>query len=211
MLAALAPRLGLGAGPALARAAATAGLVRWLSKAASPTGKELQVVLEPLDGENEGVFFLSLSRPEARNSIGRQFLRELKECLYTVAQERTTRCVVVRSTVPGVFCAGADLKERAVMSQAETAQFVRELREAMNQLDTLPMPTVAVVDGFALGGGAELALACDVRVAGRDAQFAFPETRLGIIPGAGGTQRLPRIVGTSRAKELIFTGRWVGG
>lgn len=207
MLAALAPRLGLGAAPALSRAAAAASLVRWLSSAAAPNGSELQVVLEPLDGENEGIFFLSLSRPEARNSIGRQFLRELRECLYTVSQERTTRCVVVRSTVPGVFCAGADLKERAVMSQAETSQFVRELREALAQLDALPMPTVACVDGFALGGGAELALACDVRVAGRDAQFAFPETRLGIIPGAGGTQRLPRIVGISRAKELIFTGR----
>ncbi|EFN51053.1 hypothetical protein CHLNCDRAFT_59356 [Chlorella variabilis] len=162
---------------------------------------------EPLDGDNEGIFFLSLCRPEARNSIGRQFLRELRECLHTVAQERTTRCVVVRSTVPGVFCAGADLKERAGMTQAEAATFVGELREAFAHLDSLPMPTVACVDGYALGGGAELALACDIRVCGRDTQFAFPETRLGIIPGAGGTQRLPRIVGKSRAKELIYTGR----
>ncbi|PSC74765.1 Methylglutaconyl-mitochondrial [Micractinium conductrix] len=95
------------------------------------------------------------------------------------------------------------------MSADEASQFVRELRATFTQLDALPMPTVACVDGYALGGGAELALACDIRVCGRDTQFAFPETRLGIIPGAGGTQRLPRIVGASRAKELIYTGRRV--
>lgn len=204
MLAALAPRLGTLTGQtSLAGVAPIAA--RWLSREAA--SNSLQVVLEPLDGDNEGIFFLSLCRPEARNSIGRQFLRELRECLHTVAQERTTRCVVVRSTVPGVFCAGADLKERAGMTQAEAATFVGELREAFAHLDSLPMPTVACVDGYALGGGAELALACDIRVCGRDTQFAFPETRLGIIPGAGGTQRLPRIVGKSRAKELIYTGR----
>lgn len=198
----------LGPRPAtLGGAAAVTGLTRWLSTKQGANG--LQVVLEPLDGPNEGIFWLTLCRPDARNAIGRQFLRELRECLATVAQERTTRCVVVRSTVPGVFCAGADLKERAGMSAAEAATFVRELRETFGQLDALPMPTVACVDGFALGGGAELALACDIRVCGRDTQFAFPETRLGIIPGAGGTQRLPRIVGTSRAKELVYTGRRV--
>ncbi|KAL4853751.1 Methylglutaconyl-CoA hydratase [Chlorella vulgaris] len=194
MLAALVPRLGgFASYPVPSIVASTA--LRNFSAAAVTTDNSLQVVLEPLDGIDEGIFLLSLSRPAARNSIGRQLLRELRECLYTVAQERTTRCVVVRSTVPGVFCAGADLKERAGMTQMEAATFVRELREAFAQLDSLPMPTVACVDGYALGGGAELALACDLRVCGRDAQFAFPETRLGIIPGAGGTQRLPRIIG----------------
>lgn len=206
MLAALVPRLGgFASYPVLSSVPSTA--LRNFSAAAVTTDNSLQVVLEPLDGIDEGIFLLSLSRPAARNSIGRQLLRELRECLYTVAQERTTRCVVVRSTVPGVFCAGADLKERAGMTQMEAATFVRELREAFAQLDSLPMPTVACVDGYALGGGAELALACDLRVCGRDAQFAFPETRLGIIPGAGGTQRLPRIIGKSKAKELIYTGR----
>lgn len=192
---------------ALPRVSGAPSLGHWFSATAKASPSGLQVALEPLDGANEGIFLLSLNRPEARNAIGRTFLRELRECLHAVAQERTTRCVVVRSTVPGVFCAGADLKERAGMSQEEASTFVRELREAFAQLDSLPMPTVACVDGYALGGGAELALACDIRVCGRDTQFAFPETRLGIIPGAGGTQRLPRIVGMSRAKELIYTGR----
>lgn len=173
------------------------------------SASHLHCQLEPLEGANEGIFTLSLTRPEAKNAIGRQFLRELRECLDNVARESTTRCVVVCSAVPGIFCAGADLKERASMTHEEAGRFVSDLRAALAALEDLPMPTVAAVDGFALGGGAELALACDVRVCGLDAQFAFPETRLGIIPGAGGTQRLPRVVGRSRAKEMIFSGRRV--
>jgi methylglutaconyl-CoA hydratase len=169
----------------------------------------LHCQLEPLDSPNEGIFMLSLTRSEAKNSIGKQMLKELQEALNNLRQESSTRCVVIRSTAGGVFSSGADLKERAAMSQQEALLFVQDLRATFNALAALPMPTIAAVDGFALGGGAELALACDLRVCNRDAQFAFPETRLGIIPGAGGTQRLPRIVGPTRAKELIFTGRRV--
>ncbi|KAL6777387.1 hypothetical protein ACKKBF_B21305 [Auxenochlorella protothecoides x Auxenochlorella symbiontica] len=165
---------------------------------------QLQVALEPLDGS---IFMLTLNRPDARNAIGRQFLRELKESLDNLVQERSTRCVIIKSSVSRVFCAGADLKERANMTRQEASAFVRDLRGTFSALEALPMPTIACVDGYALGGGAELALACDFRVCGTGAQFAFPETRLGIIPGAGGTQRLPRVVGTPRAKELIYTGR----
>lgn len=95
------------------------------------------------------------------------------------------------------------------MTQQEAFQFVQDLRSTFSALDALPMPTIAAIDGYALGGGAELALACDIRVVGRNAQFAFPETRLAIIPGAGGTQRLPRVIGRSRAMELIYTGKKV--
>ncbi|CAL8464530.1 g4065 [Coccomyxa elongata] len=152
---------------------------------------------------------MTLTRHEARNAIGRQLLRELWEAINMVKLERTTRCVVVRSAVPNVFCAGADLKERATMTQQETSEFVTNLRGAFSAVEALPMPTIAIINGYAMGGGAELALACDFRVCGAAAQFAFPETRLGIIPGAGGTQLLPRIVGRTKAKELIFTGRRV--
>ena len=171
----------------------------------------LQVTVEPLSGAHEGVSVLSLNRPGARNALGRQMVRELSEALETLRQERTTRCVLLRSAVPGCFSAGADLKERAAMTAAEAGECVAALRALMGAVAALPMPTVAVLEGYALGGGAELALACDVRVAARgSASLAFPEARLGIIPGAGGTQRLPRLAGRAAAKELIFTGRRVG-
>ncbi|KAH7621499.1 hypothetical protein Ndes2526B_g03840 [Nannochloris sp. 'desiccata'] len=179
------------------------------SNASSSAQPHLHVQLEPLDSPNDGIFLLSLTRSEAKNAIGKQLLKELQEAINNLRQENSTRCVVIRSTATGVFCSGADLKERAAMSQQESALFVQDLRATFSALAALPMPTIAAVDGFALGGGAELALACDLRVCSRNAQFAFPETRLGIIPGAGGTQRLPRIVGSTRAKELIFTGRRV--
>jgi methylglutaconyl-CoA hydratase len=115
--------------------------------------------------------------------------------------------VVVHSLVPGIFCAGADLKERASMLPAEAAAFVQCLRTAFSELEELPMPTIAAVEGGAFGGGLELALAADLRVAGAGAQMGLVETSLAIIPGAGGTQRLPRLIGLARAKELIFTAR----
>lgn len=93
------------------------------------------------------------------------------------------------------------------MTQQETGEFVTSLRRMFSEVAALPMPTIAVLEGFALGGGAELALACDLRVADETATMAFPEARLGIIPGAGGTQRLPRLIGRSKAKELMFTCR----
>lgn len=96
------------------------------------------------------------------------------------------------------------------MTQQETAEFVSLIRRTLSELEALPMPTIAVLEGPAFGGGAELALACDIRLADDRAVLALPETRLGIIPGAGGTQRLPRLVGPAKAKELIFTGGWLG-
>ncbi|CAI5467933.1 unnamed protein product [Closterium sp. Yama58-4] len=128
------------------------------------------------------------------------------------AQEQATaavRVVIIRSAVDGVFCAGADLKERKGMTQEEAEEFVSSLRGAFTDLEDLPVPTVAAVEGAALGGGLEMLLACDIRVAGFNARFGLPETSLAIIPGAGGTQRLPRLIGASRAKELIFTARIV--
>lgn len=173
---------------------------------------ELQVLVEPLGDQDEGISVLSLNRPAARNALGRQLLHELQEALDVLRQERTTRCLVIRSLVPGCFSAGADLKERAGMTQAETAQFVGALRRTFCEVETLPMPTIAAIEGYAFGGGAELALACDIRIADESkAMLSFPEARLGIIPGAGGTQRLPRLVGPSTARELVFTARRVGG
>lgn len=110
---------------------------------------------------------------------------------------------------PGMFCSGADLRERRTMSPPQVSAFLTSLRDMLHELESLAVPTVAVVDGMALGGGCELALGCDLRVGGPGAVLSLPEAKLGIIPGAGGTQRAARLLGVSRAKELVFTGRRV--
>ncbi|KAG9471691.1 hypothetical protein GDO78_013672 [Eleutherodactylus coqui] len=110
-----------------------------------------------------------------------------------------------------IVLAGADLKERAKMDNHEAPWFVQSLRKLMSEIAALPMPTIAAVDGFALGGGLELALACDLRIAASTAKLGLIETTRGLLPGAGGSQRLPRLVGIGLAKELIFTGRQIEG
>ena len=121
------------------------------------------------------------------------------------------RCLVLGSDIDGVFCAGADLKERKTMSPTETQAFLRDLRGTFSSLATLPIPTISAVSGFALGGGLELALSTTFRVFASTATVGLPETRLGIIPGAGGTYRLRELVGRAKAAEMILTGRRVGG
>ncbi|KAI1851284.1 hypothetical protein JX265_012303 [Neoarthrinium moseri] len=155
---------------------------------------------------------IELQRPQARNAISRQLLKDLSqeiEEIHTDAGKAETRALVLASAVDGVFCAGADLKERKLMSPAETEEFLTDLRALFTRLATLPVPSIACVSGKALGGGFELALCCHLRIFSSDAVVALPETRLAIIPGAGGTYRLSKIVGMSHALDLILTGRQV--
>lgn len=170
---------------------------------------ERQVVLNRLshdDYENAFVSTITLNRPKA-NAMGTVMLQELSDTLDTLEEDPTTRCVVVTSCSLNVFSAGADLKERVNMTMEEASDFVTHLRNTFERLSQLPVPTLAAVEGVAVGGGLELALATDLRISGMGALFGLPETSLAIIPGAGGTQRLPRLIGVARAKELIFTGR----
>lgn len=168
-------------------------------------GNEVQV--EHLEQEDTGISTITLNRPNSKNALGTAMLREFVSTIAALRFNPDTRVVILRSSVPRVFCAGADLKERATMTRAEVAAFVYGLRNAFTDLSTLPMPVIGAIEGAALGGGLELSIACDFRIAGVDAVFGLPETGLAIIPGAGGTQRLPRLIGVARAKELIFTGR----
>lgn len=150
--------------------------------------------------------WLTLARPEAANALSRALVDELSAAVGILSGRESVRAVVITG-VGRVFCAGADLKERLGMTADETRVFLDELGGLLSMLSSLPCPVVAALNGAAFGGGLELALACDLRVAVDGAVLGLVEARLGIIPGAGGTQRLARIVGIARAKELIFTGR----
>uniref|UniRef100_A0A2P2J7K6 Methylglutaconyl-CoA hydratase n=2 Tax=Rhizophora mucronata TaxID=61149 RepID=A0A2P2J7K6_RHIMU len=169
------------------------------------------VRLQRHSDSDSGIVEVSLERPGAKNAIGKEMLRGLRHTLEMINEDASAKVVLISSLVPKVFCAGADLKERKMMTPPEVQFFVNSLRSTFAFIEALHVPTIAIIEGAALGGGLEMALSCDLRICGEDALFCLPETGLAIIPGAGGTQRLPRLVGTSVAKELIFTGRKIGG
>lgn len=165
---------------------------------------ERQIIIE---NREEGIVTLSLNRPDAANALSAQLLYELKQALYEIKYNPAVRVVIITGVGEKAFCAGADLKERANMEPNEVRKTVNLIRLVVNNIEALPQPVIAAVNGVALGGGTELALACDIRIASDNAKFGLTETSLGIIPGAGGTQRLPRLIGKGRAKELIYTAR----
>jgi enoyl-CoA hydratase/carnithine racemase len=152
----------------------------------------------------------TLNRPERKNALSRGLVESLHDHVARVQDERTV-CAVVLTGAGDGFCAGADLKEREGMSEAEVRGFLGRLRSALRSLETCERVFIAAINGPAFGGGTELALACDLRVVDEAAMMGLTEVTLGIIPGGGGTQRLSRLIGPGRAKELIFTGRRVSG
>jgi enoyl-CoA hydratase/carnithine racemase len=145
-----------------------------------------------------------------RNAISRAVGAELEAHLARAAGDRGIRAVILTGAGEKAFCAGADLKERSGMSEDDVRQFLERLRRTLRGMELSDAVFVAAINGVALGGGTELALACDLRVAAPHAELALTEVRLGIIPGGGGTQRLARLIGSGRAKDLILTGRRVG-
>jgi len=159
--------------------------------------------------EREGaVATIRLDRPPA-NAISRAVSEELQAAVREVAGDRAIRAAVVWGG-ERIFAAGADIKAMVDIGPEEVAPDVHALEQACRDLESLPVPVIAAVNGFALGGGCEIALACDLRFAATDAGLGQPEIGLGIIPGAGGTQRLPRLVGLAHARDLVLTGRRVG-
>jgi enoyl-CoA hydratase len=156
--------------------------------------------------KKDGTATVELYRPQKKNSLNTEMRHELEVCLKEIANDRGLRAVVLTGGEE-IFCAGADISEIEGTSSAEQAyQHAREFQILFDQLENLPQPTVAAVSGYALGGGCELALACDFRIASETARFGLPEIKIGAFPGGGGTQRLPRAIGAAKAKEMILLG-----
>lgn len=150
---------------------------------------------------------LTLNRPEALNALSFDILRQIGAAFDEVASWKDVRGLLITGAGPKSFCAGADIKELRNRSLVEQKQGAELGQAVFAKLDRLPVPSIALVNGYAFGGGSELALACTFRIAAPNAVFGLPEIRLGLIPGYGGTQRLPRLIGEGRAMEMILTAR----
>lgn len=154
--------------------------------------------------KEDGVATIIINRPDVRNALNRETWLELREAIKDVGMDNGVKVAVITGAGDKAFVGGADIKGLSERSMFETLEW--EAIDILSELENLKKPVIAAVNGFALGGGCELAMACDIRIASENAKFGQPEVGLGIIPGAGGTQRLPRLVGKGKAKELIFTG-----
>lgn len=163
----------------------------------------MSMVVE-LKKEN-GILWVKFNRPEALNAINEEFIVELKKAIEVAKTDKDIR-VMVLTGEGRAFCAGADVKMFSRLSAFKAREIIEELGKALEELEDLPVPVIAAVNGLALGGGCEIAMACDIVIASENAVFGQPEINLGIIPGAGGTQRLARIVGWKKAMELCLTG-----
>jgi enoyl-CoA hydratase len=156
--------------------------------------------------KQDGIATIKLYRPQKKNSLNVEMRHELEACLKELANDPNVRAVVITGG-DEIFCAGADISEIEGTSSAEEAyKHAREFQILFDRLDSLPQPVIGAVSGYALGGGCELALACDFRIASETATFGLPEIKIGAFPGGGGTQRLPRAIGVAKAKEMILLG-----
>jgi enoyl-CoA hydratase/carnithine racemase len=162
---------------------------------------------------DEGILILTLNRPDAMNCFNFDLLAVLGDAIREANFDLGLRCIIITGSKAGdepkkwSFSTGADLKERRTLSMDQVRRFIFTIRNCFTAVENVRVPVIAAINGFAFGGGTELALACDLRIASSNVIMGLTETSLAIIPGAGGTQRLPRIVGVAKAKELIYTAR----
>ena len=155
--------------------------------------------------QEDAIAILTLHRPEAMNALNDELITELGQAIDRIVQDDQIRVLIITGG-DKVFAAGGDIKAMLQCGPLEAKTYVSPIHKVFNQITELPKPTIAAICGFALGGGVELALTCDFRIAAENAKFGSPEINLGIFPAAGGSQRLPRLIGMSKAKELMFTG-----
>lgn len=154
--------------------------------------------------KDNGICWVIINRPEKRNALDTRTLKEIRSAFENLKDVKSLRAVILTSEGSKAFASGADIKGLKERTNIETLK--SETQEIFNLIENFPCPVIAAIDGFALGGGCELAMACDIRIATRHSKLGQPEVGLGLIPGGGGTQRLQRLVGIAKAKEMIFTG-----
>jgi enoyl-CoA hydratase/carnithine racemase len=152
---------------------------------------------------------ITLNREDVHNAISTRMARILADRLASLGSDEELRALIVTGKGEKAFSSGADLRERHRMTPRQRTAHTNQIRECADRIYEFPVPVIAAVRGFALAGGAEIAIACDIRVAGESAIFGFPEVKRGIFPGAGAVERLPRLIGSSRARRLLFTGRQI--
>jgi enoyl-CoA hydratase len=169
-----------------------------------------QIDTVQIDREDDGLAVITLNRPDKLNALNAQTVRRLDSVLRDARDDDAIRAIIITGSGDKAFVAGADIGELSTMGPIDGIQVSRDGQDTFRMLERMPKPVIAAVNGFALGGGLELALACHIRVASSRAKFGLPEVRLGIIPGYGGTIRLPRLVGRGRALELMLTGDMIG-
>ena len=157
----------------------------------------------------EGIATITFNRPKALNALNGALLAELSQALDEIAADEDVRVLILTGAGDKAFVAGADISELATFDSLKAKTFGRRGHDIINKLQQLPIAVIAAVNGFALGGGTEISIACDFIYASENAKFGQPEINLGVIPGFGGTQRLPRLIGTNMAKELILTGKMI--
>jgi enoyl-CoA hydratase len=156
--------------------------------------------------KKEGIGTVTLNRPEALNALNSTVYNELYDVFEAIENDEEVRAVILRGSGEKAFASGSDVAEMANMNTLEIQKFMATIRKASDRIYSLTKPTIAAISGYALGGGNELAMCCDLRICSEKARFGQPEINLGLIPGAGGTQRLPRLIGAAKAKEMIFLG-----
>lgn len=159
--------------------------------------------------KSDGIGFITINRPKVLNALNKETMVELKDVVRMIGTDSDIKVVIITGSGQKSFVAGADISEMQGMSALEGREWGKYSQDVFNEVENLPQPVIAAVNGYALGGGCELAMSCDIRIASDNARFGQPEVLLGVIPGFAGTQRLPRLVGKGRAKELLFTGKQI--
>jgi enoyl-CoA hydratase len=168
---------------------------------------EFQKILYTKD-EKTGIAKITINRPEVRNALNKAARREIRSVVDEIKKDKSSRVLIITGAGDKAFMSGMDITELESMSPVDIEEFVSTIGQALYQdIENLDIPVIAMINGYCLAGGCELAMACDIRIASDKAKFGQPEINIGFIPGAGATQRMPRLIGWGRAKELMYTGR----